>query len=254
MHSESIILFIFAPQIEYFMINNKKNLLLILALLGVGLYEATPLSAQRFTKKEQARRDARAANYFYGATFALTAGYVHSWMSKSPIDLSTHYYGQSAQIQNTHDSFNLGFVWDQALDKKWGLQTGLYYMRKGCDKMFYYDNGTSADYGQQLLKEKTEELLIQGLELQFQGRRFFPLNQTTRLSINAGLYVSRFLDEPKDFHKWDLGPMCGIGCDWTHLYTNVSYQPGVFSNVVDRNCKSRLGSLWVNVGVRFWKK
>ncbi len=46
---------------------NKRSVLLIIFMMVVAM----PSFAQRFTKKEQAKREARAINYFYGNSFTV---------------------------------------------------------------------------------------------------------------------------------------------------------------------------------------
>lgn len=222
----------------------KKNLLLLI----VALLSASPVFAQRFTKREQARREARAANYFYGASFTFTAGYDHSWVEKNDVGTSP-YFGQKQYFQNTYDSFNAGFLMDYALSKKWGYQIGLYYNQKGCDKVYYYDN----HLGQGEQKVSDEEIKVQGMELQGVVRYFIPLSYKSRISINAGLYLNKLIDPPATFKNWDMGVLVGAGYDWQHWSVSATYQPGVYPNLVTHS-DLRMSSLMFNVGWRFWKK
>ena len=226
-----------------------RKVLLVMLLLAVtapsGLY------AQKFSKKEQARREAREANYFCGATFTLTAGYEHSWMNEQSVSLSSKYYGKSEKWANTHDYFNVGFLWDQALSKKWGVQAGLFYKQKGGDHLFYYDNGLG--YGAILRPEETVEAGINMIELQSQMRRFFALSPKSRVSVGAGIFIDKFIDTPDDVRNWNLGVQASLGYDWRHLALSVTYQCGLLPSVVC-DCNSRLSSVSVNAGFRFWKK
>lgn len=226
---------------------SKKSL----AVLVVGFLIATPVFGQRFTKKEQARREARAANYFYGASFTITAGYNHSWALDREIELSTPYFGKSERLQNTYDSFNFGALYDHSLNRYWGLQTGLFYTQKGCDHTYFYDNKTSGNYGANLYK--TEEQRIQGIEWQGNVRRFFVKTYYSRFSLNAGLYVNKIIESPSTFKNWDLGVQVGLGYDYKHLTTSFTYQPGIYPKVA-RNSDTRLGTIMFNVGWRLWRK
>lgn len=222
----------------------KKNLLLLI----VAFISASPVFAQRFTKREQARRDARTANFFYGASFTFTAGYDHSWCSKEPLG-STIYFGKEQYLQDNFDSFNAGFLFDYALSRKWGYQFGLYYNQKGCDKVYYYDNGLG--YGSNRYDE--ESLMVQGIELQGQLRYFIPLRYDSRLSINAGLYVNKLIDPPSEFKNWDMGVQVGLGYDWNHLTVSATYQPGIYPNIAVHT-DTRMATLMFNVGWRFWRR
>ena len=85
---------------------NKRSVLLIIFMMVVAM----PSFAQRFTKKEQAKREARAINYFYGNSFTVSAGYVHSWLTRDRFTDST--FGRSGAYQNTRDSYAFSFSWD----------------------------------------------------------------------------------------------------------------------------------------------
>lgn len=218
-------------------------------LLAVCVFPS--VYAQKFTKKEQARREARKANYFYGASFTFTGGYVHSWMNEKSVDLDTEYYGKSEKWGNTHNSFNVGFLWDQAISRKWGVQTGLFYNQKGGDHLYYYDNGLG--YGSILRDEETEEAAIHMVELQSQIRLFLPVGTYSRYSLNGGIFIDKFVNSPSNVRNWNLGVQAGIGYDFKHLSVNATYQCGLLPSVVD-DCKSRLSSVSINIGYRIWKK
>lgn len=220
-----------------------------MALLAVLTLTPT-VYAQKFTKREQARREAREANYFCGATFSFCSGYVHSWMSNNVIDKRLS-YGKSERWANTNNHFDLGFAWDQAFNKHWGIQSGLYFMNKGGDHLYYYDNGLG--YGKILRDEETDEVNAQSVEFQSQVRYFVPLAKKARLSLNAGYYIDKIIGKPSGFSHWNLGPQVGLGVDWMHLSTSVTYQPGLFENVVN-DSHSRQSAVCVNIGYRFWKK
>ncbi len=209
------------------------------------------LFAQKFTKKEQARREAREQYYFCGSTFTFTAGYVHSWMSNNAIGLDTEYYGKSERWGNTDNSFDLGFIWDQAFNKKWGLQTGAYYMRKGGDHLYYYDNGLGI--GKILRDEETDEVTVQSVELQCQARYFFNLAKKMRLSLNGGIYIDKFFSSPSGIRNWNLGPQVGIGFDCNRVAVSCTYQPGLFEIVAD-DSYTKQNAICVNIGYRLWKK
>ena len=225
----------------------KRTILLLCCALPL----ITDLQAQKFTKKEQARREAREANYFYGATFTFAAGYVHSWMSNNVIDLGTSNFGKSERWGNTNNHFDIGFAWDQAFSRKWGLQTGLYYTNKGGDHLYYYDNGLGA--GPILRDEETEEVNAQSIELQCQYRYFLNLAKKMRLSLNAGIYIDKMIGDPSGYNNWNLGPQVGLGFDWQHVSASVTWQPGVFEFVAD-DSNSRQSAICVNIGYRIWKK
>lgn len=227
-----------------------KRTILVL-LFAFSLAPAT-LYAQKFTKKAQLRREAREANYFYGASFTFTSGYVHSWMNNSSIDLGTSYFGKSERWGNTNNHFDIGFIWDQSINKHWGIQTGAFYTNKGGDHLFYYDNGLGK--GPIMLTEKTDEINVQAVEIQSQGRFFIPLAKQLRVSLNAGVYVDRMIKPADGINKWNFGPQAGIGVDWKHLSTSVTYQPGVFNELLTDNSHTCQNALTVNVGYRIWRK
>lgn len=224
----------------------KVSLIIILASLVV-----TPVFAQKFSKKEQQRREAREANFFYGATFALTAGYAHSWMTLTDVDLSTETFGKSEKWGQSANNINLGFTYDHALNKQWGLQTGLYYVIKGGDHLYYYDNGLGN--GPILRKEETVSAKINMAELQFMGRRFFMTGKTSRLSLNAGLFLDKSFDKPTNIGNWHYGVQGGFGFDKDHWSLSATYQQGLPSPIVE-DCSTRLNAVLINFGYRFWKK
>jgi hypothetical protein len=222
-----------------------------LLIFSLALIACPTLFAQKFTKREQARRQAREEYYFCGATFTLTAGYVHSWMNYKSISSDNYAAGRSEYWGNTDNSFNLGFAWDQAFNKKWGMQTALYYMRKGGDHLYYYDSDMG--YGKILRPEETEEITWQGAELQCQVRYFINLSKHQRVTVNAGVYVDKLVGSPAGMGNWNLGPQVGLGYDWRQLSVSTTYQPGVFQPITSHS-HSTQSALMVNLGFRFWKK
>ena len=227
---------------------HSKRTLLFLAL---ALLACPSVFAQKFTKREKARQEARENYYFCGATFTLSAGYVHSWLSNKTISKSNLAVGHSENWANTDNSFDLGFAWDQAFNKSWGMQTSLNYVRKGGDHLYYYDGGLG--YGKILREEETEEKTWQGIELQCQARYFFNLSKHQRLSLNAGGYIDKLMGSPTGFKNWNMGPQVGLGYDLYRFSTSVTYQPGVFRRIAS-DCNSTQSAIMVNMGVRFWKK
>ena len=219
--------------------------LLLASLAGSSLF------AQKFTKRELARREAREAYYFCGATFTFSAGYIHSWLANKPISNDYLSKGHSEYWANTDNSFDLGFAWDQCFNKQWGLQNAIYYVRKGGDHLHYYDG--ELGYGKILRPEETDEVTCQGAEWQCQVRYFFNLSKHQRLSLNVGGFIDKHFDKPSGYKNWDMGPQVGIGYDLYRFSGSVTYQPGVFKRVVN-DCKSTQGALMVNLGVRVWKK
>lgn len=209
---------------------------------------ALPAYGQKFSKRLEARREARAANYFYGAQFTVAAGYVHSWMSPSDVGLSVASFGRSARIKNTHDAFDIGFLYDQAFSRRWGLQTGLYYTQMGGEKMTYSDQGLG--YGPILYD--SESLETHGIGLQVVGRYFLPLAHDSRLSLGVGPYLTKLVDAPTGFRNWDYGALAQVGFDWRHWSVSVSYQMGLYDGLVKRS-DTRMNALIANVGFRFWK-
>ena len=224
-----------------------------LAVLLFGLVSVAPAFAQKFTKREQARREARENYYFCGNMFTLTAGYNHSWLSVSEIELSKNNFGKSEKLANTANSFNIGFLYDHAFAKaqKWSLQTGLYYSMKGGQHLYYYDNGLGA--GAQMREDKTKNLKIQGLEAQLLLRRTFLISKQQRITLNAGPYISKLLNAPDEIKGWDMGVMVGLGYDYKHFSGSVSYQPGIYPNIASK-CNTKQANIMVNFGYRLWKK
>ncbi|MBQ0056601.1 MAG: hypothetical protein KBT20_02990 [Bacteroidales bacterium] len=207
--------------------------------------------AQKFTKKEQARREAREANYFCGASFTFTGGYTYSWMSECSIDRFTSAYGRSELWGNNCHSFNLGFLWDQAFSRQWGLQTGAFFNQKGGDHLYFYDNGLG--YGPVCRPEETNEVTANLIELQCQGRYFFPLTKRSRISVNAGGYIDKVVGSPSGIANWNMGIQCGLGYDWQHVSVSATYQPGMFKKFAD-DSKTKVSGFMINAGFRFWKK
>lgn len=225
----------------------------ISVVLLLGLVSFTSVYAQKFTKREQLRREAREKYYFCGNTFTLTAGYNHAWLTSSDVDLSTTYFGKSEKVANTRESFNLGFLWDYAFknSRRWSIQSGFYYTVKGGEHLYYYDN--QLGQGPQLREEETVKMKMQGIEAQFLFRYSIPLAYKQRITLNVGPYVTKFFDKPTGVKDWDLGGMAGIGYDFHHWSASVNYQPGCFPKVI-KNCNSRVANISVNFGYRFWKK
>lgn len=225
----------------------------IFTVLLFSLAATAPIFAQKFTKREQARREARENYYFCGNSFTLTAGYNHAWLTAAEIDLSSPAFGKSEKLANTVNRFNAGFLWDHAFknSKKWSLQSGLFYTMKGGEHLYYYDAGFGK--GPQLRDEETETLNIQAVEAQVLWRRSFALAYDQRITLNAGPYVSKFIDAPSGIKGWDFGVTLGVGFDYKHWAASISYQPGVFPFIAD-DCYTRQANIAVNVGWRFWKK
>ena len=223
----------------------------IILVLMIMLVSAPAIFAQKFTKREQARREAREANYFCGASFTFTAGYTHSWLNNSPISLKANIYGKSERWANTRESFNVGFLWDQAISRQWGIQTGLFYNDKGGEHLFYYDNGLG--YGPILRSEETDKVNAQSISLQSVCRYFIPLGKYSRISVNGGFFIDRHIHKPGNFSHWNLGPQVGLGYDWKHLSLSATYQPGIFQSITD-NSNTGLGAVLFNAGFRIWRK
>ncbi len=225
----------------------------ILTVLLFAFVSTAPIFAQKFTKREQARREAREKNYFVGNTFTITGGYNHSWMSPTLINLTSHNYGKSEKLANTKEAFNFGFLWDYGFknSKKWSIQTGLYYSVKGGQHLYYYDN--QLGQGPQIREEETSTVTLKAIDIQGLLRYSIPLAYDQRITINAGPYISRFIDTPSEFNDFDLGVVVGVGFDYKHLAASISYSPGINTGVA-HNCKTRLQTISVNFGYRFWKK
>ena len=222
----------------------KKHFLLIILTMVMAM----PMFGQRFTKKEQALREARAINYFYGNSFTLSAGYVHGWLATDHFDLNE--FGRTGLYGNTRESFSFSFAWDYCKKKNHGVQIALGYAQFGGEKVFYEDLGLG--YGPQQRYDLTEQIHINNLVLQSSYRYFIPLTYKSRLSLNAGIYFSRVLGKYKEAKDWDMGPVVGLGYDWKHLSLGVNYMPGVYPNIVDGST-TRISSLMFNVGVHMWK-
>lgn len=225
----------------------------IFTVLLFGFVSLAPCFAQKFTKREQARREARENYYFCGNMFTFTAGYNHSWLTPSEIDLISGAYGKSEKIANTKEAFNVGFLWDHAFkdSKKWSIQSGLYYTMKGGEHLYYYDN--KLGMGPQLREEDTEKLTLQGIEVQTLLRRAFPIAYDQRITVNVGPYLTRLIDVPTNAKKWDMGVLIGMGYDYKHWSASISYQPGLFPNIINK-CDTRQANISVNFGYRIWKK
>lgn len=225
----------------------------LLAVLLFGCVAIAPAFAQKFTKREQARREARENYYFCGNMFTFTAGYNHSWLTPSSIKLTTTNYGKSEKLTNTNNNINLGFLWDHAFKhaQKWSLQHGLYYSNKGGEHLYYYDNGLGA--GPQIRTEETKKIHVQNLELQSVLRYTFLIAHDQRITANAGLYVDKMFDTPAGIKNWDFGGLIGVGYDYKHISASITYQPGCYPNIAD-NCNTRQANISFNVGYRLWKK
>lgn len=222
----------------------KKYLLLLILATMVAL----PSFGQRFTKKEQALREARSINYFYGNSFTLSTGYVHSWLSHDNLKVTN--YGQTSAIEDIRPSFSFTFSWDYCKKKNYGIQTSVLYAQFGGAKNFYYDSGLG--YGVQKRGDLTEKIHLNEVMLMGKYRYFFPLNYKSRLSLNAGAYFSRLVGTYDDAENWDMGPVIGLGYDWKHLSVGLDYLPGVWPKVVE-DSNTRIGALMLNVGVHIWK-
>lgn len=222
----------------------KKFFLLTLLTMIVTL----PAFGQRFTKKEQALREARAINYFYGNSFTLSSGYVHSWLTTD--HFSGLEYGRTGLYGNTRESFAVSFAWDYCKKKHHGFQLSALYAQFGGQKVFYADQGLG--YGPQQRYDLTEQIHLNDLMLQASYRYFIPLTYKSRLSLNAGLYVSRKLGKYKSAKDWDLGPAVGVGYDWKLLSIGVNYMPGVYGNVIE-NSNTRVAALMFSAGIHLWK-
>lgn len=223
---------------------NKRVFLLVILAVVVAM----PSFGQRFTKKEQALREARSINYFYGNSFTLSAGYVHSWLTKDVFDDSA--YGIEGAIRNTRDSYAFSFAWDYCKKKTYGLQFAVSYAQFGGEKLYYYDSGLG--YGPQLRSDKTEQIHLNEVIASAKYRYFIPVTYKSRVSFDAGIFAGYIVGSYDDAKKWDFGPMIGIGYDWKHLSMGVDYVPGVWNRVID-DSSTRIGSVSFKVGVHFWK-
>lgn len=220
-----------------------------LALTLLTMIVALPAFGQRFTKKEQALREARAINYFYGNSFTLSAGYVHSWLAEDRFARTE--FGRSGLFGNTRESMAFGFAWDYVgKNKHHGVETKVLYAQFGGQKLFYSDLGLG--YGQQLRHDLTEMIHINEVMLEGKYRYFVPLSYKSRLSLDAGIYLGRVVGKYDDCKDWDMGPVIGLGYDWKRLSIGLDYMPGVYSNIVEHS-DTRVGSLSLSVGLHLWK-
>jgi hypothetical protein len=225
---------------------NRKSLCLLL----LGLSTITPTFAQKFSKKERERQEARARDYFHGASFTVTAGYLHSWMTNGDVPAtSSDKFGRSERYRNTHDAFQAGFLWDQSFSRHWGMQHGLYYVQKGGELTTFHDNAL----GQGKLPFSSERISVDGLELQGLGRFFLPVTHESRFSVGAGWYLTKNLGSLGNVNAWNMGLQCQVGYDYRHLSLSATYQPGLYRRFTD-NSDARMNALLFNVGFRFWKK
>lgn len=225
---------------------NKRFFLLLL----LSLVLAMPMYGQRFTKKEQALREARAKNYFYGHSFTLSAGYIHSWLTKDAFDNSDRIFGQTGAYQNTHDACDFMFSWDICHKKYYGFQFSAGYLNKGGQKVIYQDMGLGS--GPQLREDLTENIRTKNIEVQAAIRGFLPLTYKSRLSLNAGIYIDRLVGSSDIVRDWDMGLLVGLGYDWKYIATSVTYKPGVYPGIISGS-NTRQAALMFNVGLRLWK-
>lgn len=210
-----------------------------------------PVIAQRFTKKEQARREARAKNYFYGNTFSLQAGFVNSWFRRNTV-VSESEAGFSNVFQNTRQSFDVGVTWNRAVNKWWGWEAGLFYAGLGGEKCVYYDSGL-AGTNSQFRDDRSEQLNYGVMELQGFARFFYPLTYFSRISLDLGVHLDKVVAGGDNVSNWDYGPAVGVSYEWKHLVGRVVYVPGVHTSLVSGAATAQ-NSIWFNVGYRFWKK
>lgn len=224
---------------------DKRYIILVILALIVAM----PSFGQRFTKKEQALREARAINYFYGNSFTISAGYVHGWLCKDEFT-DSNTFGKTGAFCNNRPSFSSFFAWDYCKKKTCGFQVEAGYAQFGGEKIFYIDQGLG--YGPQQRYDLTEKIRINEVMLQFKYRYFIPLTYESRISLNVGPYVGYVVGTYDDNTKWDFGPVVGAGYDWKHWSFGVDYLPGVWSNIV-KGSSTRVGALMFNVGVHLWK-
>lgn len=220
----------------------------IFFLVFLGLMVAMPSFGQRFTKKEQALREARAINYFYGNSFTLSSGFTHSWLSRD--GFNEVLFGRTGQYSNTRESFDFAFAWDYCKKKNHGVQVSINYAQFGGEKLYYQDLGLG--YGNQLRPDLTQSIHINELYLQGLYRYFFPLTYKSRLSANGGAYLGRVLGSYDDAKNWDMGLVVGVGYDWKQLSLSLNYLPGVYPNIISSS-DARMGALMFNVGWHIWK-
>ena len=223
---------------------SKRYLLLFVMTMIVAM----PTFGQRFTKREQALREARAINYFYGNSFTLSSGYVHGWLSTDRFTNAE--YGRTGLWGNTRESFSFSFAWDICKSKHYGYQFAASYTQFGGQKVFYADQGMG--YGPQLRNDLTEQIHINEVMLHASYRYFIPLTYKSRLSLNAGVYLGRTVGKYDDAQDWDMGVTVGLGYDWRFLSASLIYKPGIYTNVIEHSDAS-INALMLNVGVRMWK-
>lgn len=210
-----------------------------------------PVIAQRFTKKEQARREARAKNYFYGNTFSLQAGFVHSWLRRNSV-VSESEAGFCDVYQNNRQSFAIGATWNRAINKWWGWEAGLYYAGLGGEKCVYFDSGLAGTTSQ-LRDDRSEKISYGTIEAQGMARFFCPMTYYSRLSFDLGVHIDKVVAGGDAVANWDFGPVAGVSYEWKHLVGRVLYMPGINTKLVS-GAKTAQNALWFNVGYRFWKK
>ncbi len=212
------------------------------------LIVATPSFAQRFTKKEQAKREARAINYFYGNSFTVSAGYVHSWLATN--NFTETAFGRTGAYQNTRDSYAFSFAWDYNKKKHHGFRVSAGYAQFGGEKIFYSNQGLG--YGRQERYDLNETIHLNEIMVEGKYRFFIPLTYKSRISLDAGVYIARIVGTYDTAEDWDMGPVVGIGYDWKHLSLGVDYLPGVWNKVIE-DSNTRVCALMFNVGFHFWK-
>ncbi|MDO4497857.1 MAG: hypothetical protein Q4B58_08550 [Bacteroidales bacterium] len=224
----------------------KRNIVILL----VALMSVAPMYAQKFSKKEQARREAREANYFCGTTFTITGGFVHSWLDDKIINPKSTDFDDVYRYGQYRQSFNLGVQIDRAMSRYWGLQAGLFYASKGGEYTHYRDQHLG--YGPILLPEDTKKCENQMIELQLQPRAFLPLTKFSRLTLGAGMYIDRVVESADGFGKWDLGYQGSLTYELKHYLVGVTYQRSFLDGYID-NSKSKQNAIYVNIGYRLWK-
>lgn len=222
----------------------------IILLLGMTL-ACEPVIAQKFTKKEQARREARAKNYFYGNTFSLQAGFVNSWLRRNTI-VSTTEAGFSDVYQNNRQSFAIGATWNRAVNKWWGWEAGLFYAGFGGEKCVYYNSGLQGTTSQ-FRSDRSTVMKYGAIELQGLARFFYPLSYFSRVSFDLGVHLDKVVAGGDGVANWDFGPALGVSYEWKYLVGRVIYMPGINTGLVS-DAKTAQNSIWFNVGYRFWKK
>lgn len=223
---------------------DKRFVLLILAILAAVM----PSFGQRFTKKEQALREARAINYFYGNSFTLSTGYVHGWLISDHFDENA--FGRSGAYQNTRESFAFTFAWDYCKSKHQGFQVSAQYAQFGGELNYFHDNGLG--YGPQKRDDLTQQIHLNEALLRGKYRYFIPLTYESRISLDAGAYLGYIVGSYDNSKNWDYGAVVGIGYDWKHLSVGVDYMPCSIGRVIDHST-TRVSGLLFNVGVHLWK-